>query len=64
MDHMTLKEASEKCGVTPRWANDYWGGGRIPGTVKIATIWLLSKDAEKLTDKRYKANKVKDGEDT
>lgn len=64
MDHMTLKEANEKWGVTPWRVNYYCAGGRIPGAVKMATIWLLSKDAEKPTDKRYKANKVKDGENT
>ncbi len=30
MDYTTLKEASEKWGVTPRWVNYYCAGGRIP----------------------------------
>ena len=30
MDYMTLKEAAEKWGVTPRSANYYCAGGRIP----------------------------------
>lgn len=29
MDYMTLKEASEKWGVTPRWINYYCSAGRI-----------------------------------
>ena len=34
MDYMTLKEAGEKWGVTPRWINYYCSSGRIPGAVK------------------------------
>lgn len=52
MDYMTLKEASEKWGVTPRRINYYCAGGRIPGAVKMATIWLIPKDAEKPSDRR------------
>ena len=53
MDYMTLKEASEKWGVTPRQINYLCAGGRIPGAVKMATIWLIPKDAEKPADRRF-----------
>ena len=59
MDYMTLKEAAEKWGVTPRRVNYYWAAGRIPGAVKMATIWLIPKDAEKPIDGRTKQGKVK-----
>ena len=35
MDYMTLKEAAEKWGVTPRRVNYYCAGGRILGAVKM-----------------------------
>ena len=54
MDYMTVKEVSEKRGVTPRRMNYYCAGDRIPGAVKMATIWLIPKDAEKPIDRRYK----------
>lgn len=57
MDYMTLKEASEKWGVTPRRVNYYCAAGRIPGAVKMATIWLIPKDAEKPVDMRTKQGK-------
>ena len=57
MDYMTLKEASEKWGVSIRQINYYCAGGRIPGAVKVATIWLLPKDAEKPVDMRTKQGK-------
>ena len=59
MDYMTLKEASEKWGVTPRQINYLCAGGRIPGAVKMATIWLIPKDAEKPADRRFKNTKKK-----
>ena len=47
MDYMTLKEASEKWGVTPRRVNYYCAAGRIPGAIKMATIWLIPKGQNK-----------------
>ena len=63
MDYMTLKEAAEKWGVTPRRVNYYCAGGRIPGAVKMAGVWLFPKTAEKPTDRRRKEGK-KNNEDS
>lgn len=57
MDYMTLKEASEKWVVSPRWINYYCADGRIPGAVKMAAIWLIPKDARKPIDCRTKRGK-------
>lgn len=57
MDYMTLKEASEKWGVTPRRINYYCSAGRIPGAVKMAKVWLIPKSAEKPVDGRTKQGK-------
>ena len=57
MDYMTLKEADEKWGVTPRRVNYYYAGGRIPGAVKMAGVWLIPKNAEKPIDGRTKQGK-------
>ena len=59
MDYMTLKEASEKWGVSSRQINYYCTDGRIPGAVKMAGVWLLPKTAEKPIDGRTKQGKVK-----
>lgn len=58
MDYMTLKEASEKWGVTPRRINYYCSAGRIPGAIKMATSWLIPKDADKPIDGRTKQGKA------
>lgn len=57
MDYMTLKEAAKKWGVTPRWINYYCTAGRIPAAMKVATIWLIPKNAEKPVDGRTKQGK-------
>ena len=57
MDYMTLKETSEKWGVSVRQINYYCAGGRIPGAVKMAGVWLIPKDAEKPHDRRTKDGK-------
>ena len=57
MDYMTLKEASEKWGVSSRQVNYYCVEGRIPGAVKMAGVWLLPKTAEKPLDGRTKQGK-------
>ena len=55
MDYMTLKEASEKWGVTTRWINYLCTAGRIPGAVKMGTVWLIPKGSEKPADRRRKS---------
>ena len=58
MDYMTLKEASEKWGVSSRQVNYYYVEGRIPGAVKMAGVWLLTKDAVKPVDGRTKEGRA------
>lgn len=58
MDYMTLKEAAGQWGVTPRRVNYYCAGGRIPGAVKMAGVWLIPKDAEKPVDGRTKQGRL------
>ena len=57
MDYMTLKEASQKWNITPRQINYLCAAGRIPGAVKMATIWLIPQNAEKPIDGRTKQGK-------
>lgn len=44
-------------GRDPSTDKHYCAGGRIPGAVKMATIWLIPKDAEKPVDMRTKQGK-------
>lgn len=57
MDYMTLKEASERWGISSRQINYYCTDGRILGAVKMAGVWLIPKNADKPADRRYKQSK-------
>lgn len=54
MNYMTLKEASQKWGVSVRMINYYCSDNHIPGAEKVGNIWLLPKEAEKPIDGRRK----------
>lgn len=58
MDYMTIKETSEKWGVSARQINYYCAADRIPGVVKMATLWLIPKDAQKPVDGRTKQGRA------
>ena len=57
MDYMTLKQAGEKWGISPRMINYYCSEGRIPGAEKMGKVWLIPQNAEKPADGRKKENK-------
>ena len=63
MEYMTLKEASEKWGVSPRRINYYCSAGRITGAEKKGKVWLIPINAEKPIDKRYKSNRKADNDE-
>ena len=44
-------------GGSPKENHLRGGGGGGPGAVKMATIWLIPKDAEKPADRRFKNTK-------
>ena len=62
MDYMMLKEASEKWKVSVRQVNYYCTDGRIPGAVKMGTVWLIPKNATKPLDGRRKSAGQSGGE--
>ena len=62
MDYMTLKEASEKWGVTPRRINYYCTADRIPGAVKMGTVWLIPKNSQKPADRQLCEQITRSGE--
>ena len=57
MDYMTIKEASEKWGVSGRMVTYYCVAGRISGVIRKGNMWLIPADAEKPLDERRKKDK-------
>ena len=62
MDYMTLKQASEKWGISPRMINYYCSAGRIAGAEQMGRVWLIPKGAKKPDDERYKCGHRQKGE--
>ena len=62
MDYITIKEASKNWDISARQINYYCVAGRIPGAVKMGTVWLIPKGAQKPADRRFKSTRSKDGE--
>lgn len=58
MEYLTRKQTSKKWGISPRMINYYCSVGRVPGAVKMATIWLIPKDAQKPMDGRTKQGRL------
>lgn len=57
MDYMTIKEASEKWGISIRRIQEICAQGKIPGITKFGREWAIPIDADKPIDKRVKSGK-------
>ena len=55
MDYMTIREASEKWGLSIRRVQTICNEGMVEGVVKFGREWAIPKDAEKPIDKRIKS---------
>lgn len=57
MNYMTIKEASEKWGLSERRIQEICNLGIIPGVIKFGREWAIPKDAERPQDRRVKSGK-------
>ena len=57
MDYMTISEAAEKWCLTRRRIQTLCATGRIPGTERFGSAWMIPKDAVKPADARIKSAK-------
>ena len=46
---ITVQEASDKWGITPRQVQILCKENRIPGVLRMSRIWIIPEDAEKPT---------------
>lgn len=60
MNYMTLKEASEKWGISVRRINLLCSEGRLPGAVKRQNLWMIPSSSEKPSDGRRKKKPLKE----
>ena len=57
MRYMSIKQVSEKWGISVRRIQVLCSEGRIAGAIKIGSYWAIPEDANKPTDKRIKNRK-------
>lgn len=57
MEYLSIKQTSEKWGITVRRIQVLCTEGRIPGATKIGSYWAIPADAEKPEDQRIKSGK-------
>ena len=57
MEYLSIKQTSEKWGISTRRIQILCTEGRIPGAVKIGSYWAIPQNAEKPKDERVKSGK-------
>lgn len=57
MDYLSIKQLSEKWGISKRRIQTLCSTDRIPGAKKIGYSWIIPEDAEKPADARIKSGK-------
>lgn len=59
MKYLSIKEMSEKWGISTRRIQILCKEGRIPGIIMIGRTWGIPEDAEKPADARVKSGKYR-----
>ena len=63
MEYMSITQAAEKWGITPRRIQVLCKEERVPGAIRIGDVWAIPADAEKPKDARVRSGKyVKNSE--
>lgn len=57
MDYLSIKQTSEKWGVSTRRIQLLCSKDRIPGATKIGSYWAIPSDAAKPKDERIRTGK-------
>jgi hypothetical protein len=57
MEYLSIKQTSEKWGISTRRIQILCAEERIPGAVKIGSYWAIPQSAEKPKDERVKSGK-------
>ena len=57
MEYISITQAAEKWGITPRRIQVLCKEKRIPGAIRIGYVWAIPADAEKPKDARVRSGK-------
>ncbi len=56
--YMTVKQASEKWGISDRRVRILCAEGKAPGVIREGRSWMILADARKPSDGRFKATEA------
>ena len=59
MKYLSITQTAERWGISTRRIQILCGEGRVPGAIRIGTVWGIPEDAEKPTDARIKNGRGK-----
>ena len=57
MEYMSISQAAEKWGISPRRIQVLCKQERIPGASRMGYVWAIPTDAEKPKDARVKSGR-------
>ena len=57
MEYLSIKQTSEKWGISTRRIQILCNEGRIKGATRIGSYWAIPSDVEKPKDERIKSGK-------
>lgn len=57
MDYISIKQLSEKWGISTRRIQILCRDGRVPGAIRIANTWAVPADVSKPKDRRIKSGR-------
>ena len=57
MNFLSTSQAAKKWGITPRRIQALCANNRIPGVIRVGTVWAIPEDAQKPIDARIKSGK-------
>ena len=58
MKYLSITQTTERWGISTRRIQILCGEGRVPGAIRIGSVWGIPEDAEKPADARIKNGQV------
>lgn len=59
MEYLSIRQTSEKWGLSTRRINELCVENRIPGAMKIGSYWAIPAEAERPKDERIKSGRYR-----
>lgn len=57
MEYLSIRQVSEKWGISRRRIQTLCSQDRIPGAIRVGSYWAIPIDAEKPIDERIKSGR-------